>query len=157
MQGNFRNSLDTPYYIAMIYGEHFPHACMQDPDCGLTQGLATMINWLVTLKQIKTYPEARQLAAFQPYLRDLGDFQQADYWRRLPWLALLQKPEWSETFLYVMKELLDIVAQVDSREEDELQSALQRLGFPEGGRIWVSNQRTREALVLPWQSYSCRR
>ena len=103
-----------------------------------------MINWLITLKQIKTYPEAKQLAAFQPYLRDLGDFQQADYWRRLPWLTLLQKPDWSETFLYIMKQLLDMVAQMDS-EDEELQSALERLGFPEGACAAVEDLQ-REAL-----------
>ncbi|CAK9021085.1 unnamed protein product [Durusdinium trenchii] len=71
---------------------------MKEPECRLTQGLSSMLNWLVTLKQLKAFPEGNQVAAYIPYLEDLSHIRYVEAWRSTPWFVLLEKPHWSDKF-----------------------------------------------------------
>ncbi|CAK9100188.1 unnamed protein product [Durusdinium trenchii] len=131
--GNLKNALDTPYFIALAYGEHFPEACMKEPECRLTQGLSSMLNWLVTLKQLKAFPEGNQVAAYIPYLEDLSHIRYVEAWRSTPWFVLLEKPHWSEAFLYLVQELEDVLDAdmgfpLSDNAEDKFQRSVQRMG-----------------------------
>eukprot|EP00927_Polykrikos_kofoidii_P044119 TRINITY_DN38178_c0_g1_i1.p1 TRINITY_DN38178_c0_g1~~TRINITY_DN38178_c0_g1_i1.p1 ORF type:complete len:897 (+),score=119.28 TRINITY_DN38178_c0_g1_i1:96-2786(+) len=137
--GNFKNSMDTSFFIHNLYAQHFDHICSRDSLCVLTRALASIMNWVVTTKQFALAPVASQVASYSQMIDEMSSDSVADEWAAAPWWELLNKPAWAETFLLVVDQLVDTMA-ADNAEKlpdsvDDVvrfETVLVRLGANDG-------------------------
>eukprot|EP00929_Paragymnodinium_shiwhaense_P046144 TRINITY_DN23500_c0_g1_i1.p1 TRINITY_DN23500_c0_g1~~TRINITY_DN23500_c0_g1_i1.p1 ORF type:complete len:850 (+),score=128.94 TRINITY_DN23500_c0_g1_i1:100-2649(+) len=122
--GTFKNSFDVTFFVMSLTFAHFPLACEASVECLLSEVLLSLLNWLMHLKQFALAPPDDMLKVDERrrQFEDVTMQVVLEKWANAPWEALLAKPQWLETFLYVTDNL-KMYAEVAQGKMPELLAA----------------------------------
>eukprot|EP00928_Gymnodinium_smaydae_P019636 TRINITY_DN17542_c0_g1_i1.p1 TRINITY_DN17542_c0_g1~~TRINITY_DN17542_c0_g1_i1.p1 ORF type:complete len:769 (-),score=100.16 TRINITY_DN17542_c0_g1_i1:109-2145(-) len=102
-------------FVMSSHARQDPKACARNRECALTDAFMWAIEWLFWLKMESACPDVQReyLQKFETFLNEMRRPQVIMAWRGAPWWLLFERPDWADTFRYVVDEL-DRLHQADS-------------------------------------------
>eukprot|EP00927_Polykrikos_kofoidii_P037834 TRINITY_DN32038_c0_g1_i1.p1 TRINITY_DN32038_c0_g1~~TRINITY_DN32038_c0_g1_i1.p1 ORF type:complete len:905 (-),score=112.94 TRINITY_DN32038_c0_g1_i1:295-2979(-) len=108
--GNFKNSMDTSFWIHNMYSGIFHPWCSLNKMCVLTIFVNTLKNWAVTLKKMSSDLGAAQKNDFGSLIDHMTKDLVHDEWERAPWWIFHKKAQWVETFVFLTEQISDMLS-----------------------------------------------